>query len=545
MKQNKNIWYLIGLLLVGIVLYFWLSKSKEGEKIIKEVAKDVKEDLTIDKYVTQNINLGESSVPSGPAKDATKKELYKVAWQQFIALNWPVKTSPSIKGNRGKPSTASGQTFLNVTPTNTPDLVWNTYASKAELFGPKYLKKNALPKWEDLGVPDYSYATPIKQKGTSSFTLFNNLDENNEIGEATVFGGGGLGNTSGGNQVLYEAKMNEVEYSYIRKNNLQNTSIIDTWVKNTKNDLNTYGGTCLTDEAAKKSIVCFPCADTKESKEGAIEIKAAWRKLKEHEHSSRYYTKDVILYEKNAAGAFEYTNEKYALVALHIIRKTKEFPTFIFTTFNHVDNIKNGIYYNNAVALQYSKPPYYQYYKDTTYIEKGKTVTKSVPDTTSYPKHKFIKQGNIAVHSQEEIHTIPQELQDFNSAVQGLINTKNSKSVWQYYELLGVQATPVDYTNKTSDPSYYLANDVVETDYTLRRFTGSFANPTGIKLGTQNVNTKGETVSMGGCKGCHGNAQKGGTDFSFLLQTNDLKPAPISPSQTDIENVQAIVNTMK
>ena len=507
-------------LLLGVLIAS-VSCKKGDKKIIKEV----EELLTVTDYALA-VNLKSSKVPKGPKAKATRPELYGLAWQQFIALNWPV-ADPTTPGNRGKANTS--KSFLNITAANTPTVVWSTYASKAEVFGPEY--QTTLPAWNTLALPKYSYHNSVTAKSIGdSFSLFNNLDENNEIGEATVWAGVKKGDTIGGSQVLYEAKMNETEYTYIRNHNLQNVNTVKTWVGKTKNDLNTYGGTCETTAAATQQNICFPCAD--EASEGVIEIKAAWRELESGiDTPERFYTKDVIIYEKNSQGKTVYTNKTYALIGLHIIRKTENYPTFIFTTFGHVDNIKNGIYYNNEIALGHATPPYYQYYDKNGNI-----------DTTSYPNHKYIKTGNISVESQDEIHPIAPDLKVFNSEIQKRINTANSESVWQYYELLGLQAVPVDYKNRGADVDYYLANNVIETDYTLREFTGAFGNPTGIQLEVTNVNTKGETVSMGGCMGCHGNAQKKGGDFSFLINGGDnLTPETIEPpiNSTSLESVKA------
>ena len=494
----------IKLLNLLLVFTIFSCTSKQDKKIVEEII-EIEE---ISTYVNDSINFQENSVPKGPKPDATKLELYRLAWQQFIALNWPVNTN--ISGNRAKPNTSSDFTFLKVTPALLPTLVWNTYASKAEVFNHQ---SDSLPLWSSLSKPIYQYTNQPKplNKG-DKFDLFNNLDENNEIGEAVVFGGAGKGNTSGGNQVLYEAKINEAEYSYLQKYNLQNTITAKNWATETKKKLDSFGGTCLSEEAAAKEIICFPCAD--ENNEGAIEIKAAWRKLNKNDSLKRYYVQNVLVYKK-VGDSIKYTNQEYGLIGLHIIRKTKNYPTFIFTTFNHVDNLDAGIYYNNSIALEGHKPPYYQYYKKNSH-------KKSVPDTTFNPEHKYIQLGNIAVETQEEVHKIPFELQIFNTAVQNRIKTEsNNKSVWQYYELLGVQAVPIDITNASTDESYYLANDVIETDYTLRRFTGAFGNP-GILLNAQNINKKGKKVSMGGCMGCHGNAQAFGNDFSFLLGIKEI-----------------------
>lgn len=495
------------LILLPAFIIFSCTKKQE-----KEIVEEVIETVEVIIYVNDSINFHDSSVPNGPKPDATKLELYTLAWQQFIALNWPV-VNTNAPGNRAKANTSLDSTFLKVTPALLPTLVWNTYASKAEIFNHQ---SDSLPMWGSLTKPIYQYQNqPSQLNNSDKFDLFNNLDENNEIGEAVVFGGAGKGNTSGGNQVLYEAKINETEYSYLKKYNLQNANTAKIWASETKKKLDSFGGTCLSEEAAKQKVVCFPCAD--KNNEGAIEIKAAWRKLNEKDSLNRFYVQNVLVYKK-VGDKIKYTNQKYGLIGLHIIRKTKDYPTFIFTTFNHVDNLNAGIYYNNSIALEGKNPPYYQYYKTNNEGE-------SVPDTTFYPENKYIQLGNIAVETQEEVHKIPFELEAFNSAVQNRIKTENGKSVWQYYELLGVQAVPTDLENAGTDESYYLANDVIETDYTLRRFTGAFGNPTGILLHAQNINQKGITVSMGGCMGCHGNAQAGGHDFSFLLG-NKMIPEP-------------------
>ncbi|WP_157821980.1 hypothetical protein [Tenacibaculum sp. Bg11-29] len=514
--------------------YLIKNKSSASEVIKKNDFKlTAKEENKLINDIVKSINLKDSSVPKGPKSDASKLELYKLAWEQFIALNWPVANT-NTSGNRAKPNASSDSTFLSVTPNKLPTTVWSTYASKAEVFNHQ---SSNLPAWNLLKKPVYQYTyQPSSLKESDEFNLFNNLDENNEIGEAVVFGGAGKGNISGGDQILYEAKINETEYSYLRAYNLQNADTASNWAKNTVKKLNAFGGTCLSEEAAKQEVICFPCAD--ENNEGAIEIKAAWRKLNDSDKKERYYIQKVLVYKK-VGDKVKYTNQDYGLVGLHIIRKTKNFPTFIFTTFNHVDNLDSGIYYNNSIALEEAKGPYYQYYKNKT--ENGKT--KQVPDLTYDTNNQYIKTGNIAVKTQEEIHKIPSGLELFNTAIQKQIKkqSKNNNSVWQYYELLGVQAVPVDLKDADSDDSYYLANNVIETDYTLRRFTGAFANKTGILLHFSNVNKKGKKVSMGGCMGCHGNAQAGGNDFSFLLGDGPIKMPDTLGVPPDVKAIKKIL----
>jgi hypothetical protein len=90
---------------------------------------------------------------------------------------------------------------------------------------------------------------------------------------------------------------------------------------------------------------------------------------------------------------------------------------------------------------------------------------------------------------------------------------------------------------------------VVETDYTLQMFSTAifagkpgFGSPTDYNVQTQqnpepvfpNTYFNGKAYSMGGCMGCHGNAQVvAGTDFSFILAGGRVSH-PDTPSQADV-----------
>jgi hypothetical protein len=172
------------------------------------------------------------------------------------------------------------------------------------------------------------------------------------------------------------------------------------------------------------------------------------------------------------------------------------------------------------------------------------TATTPAPPTTT--------QGIVAVNQRE--HNIPQCLIDVNTVAHAAIKAygqqnNNANPVWLYYKLINVQYQPYDkpagtiYTgaNGGPDPStYYQANEVVETNYNLQVFSGHFQgslptpnqnaninnlitdyNPDGSVFRNVFFNTSaansGKAANMGGCMGCHGNAQVGGADFSFIL----------------------------
>ena len=141
-----------------------------------------------------------------------------------------------------------------------------------------------------------------------------------------------------------------------------------------------------------------------------------------------------------------------------------------------------------------------------------------------------------------------QAITSYNTA-NGVVN-----SPWLFYKLVSVQASPFDVSAKSpTDPVhspavFYQSNIVVETNYTLQQFRGRISNstagtgaPTSLGgLPPPNVVTPAPPnivgVNMGGCMGCHGNAQvTKGTDFSFILAegptTSPDAPSPIGDAQ--------------
>ncbi|MDE1150311.1 MAG: hypothetical protein PW843_27505 [Azospirillaceae bacterium] len=173
--------------------------------------------------------------------------------------------------------------------------------------------------------------------------------------------------------------------------------------------------------------------------------------------------------------------------------------------------------------------------------------------------------GNICVNRRYE--RIPPIISTINNAVHASIKFYNDEhqlkdSPWLHYKLVNVQAVPFNkkdivptFSSTRQAGNFFQANIVVETDYTLQQFVAriadnqaptayppinSAAQPSNVTQlnGTpqpdfQNVYVAGPhgftTYQMGGCMGCHGNAQVGGTDFSFILGGNRFNSEPDTP----------------
>lgn len=420
-----------------------------------------------------------SKPPIELQEGANPIQLATFAWEEFFALNW--RSSYNKNGLRDNPDTT--WTWDNNTQPF-PDLaVWETYAHRTELR-PAHGRRTRFDK-----PPTYSFKKGPRIPPGVSFTLFNNLDENNEIGSCDVYAR--VNSYQEQYRVLYQAKCNRDEYEYIFYTFPDDQALTNATLNNKTNirNYNDYypganGNTCNCPSTYK--ILCLPCGNTpnpfyrNKLYTGAMEVKTAWRSLTPQDDVSKFFTRTVLLYEKEGDSTVA-LNKTYALIGLHIIHKTANYPNFIFATWEHVDVEQSNMGYIELDTGGNEIPPLVANYKRL------------------HPIDRIIDQSTAAAHK--------------------LLKEKNPNSIWQNYRLVGVQGTP---TSSDLTPSFFLANYVVESDSTLADFHGSgFANPH--DKGVNNL-YRGRRYSVGGCQGCHGVAQISfGTDLSFLMD-NAGKP---------------------
>ncbi|KIH83508.1 sialidase family protein [Pseudomonas batumici] len=466
-----------------------------------------------------DLTVDNPQLPADLATGLSHTDYATFAWRSFIALNNAANTPLPANRGVGNPRSSfadSGKVSHSPSP-----LLWQTFAHRTELFPGLALGKNHVggPTRPFASSPQYSYTDFSKGKVIplapgASFNHYNNLDEATQIGQNAIFFPvnppraamkGRDYAPSNDSQILFEAKANPVIYEYAR-------------------GLDRY-----------PPHIVLP--------DGALEVKAAWRKLADIPPSqrARYLTATVVTYHGKDSEPVAY-NEEYALVALHIIHKTPNYPTFIFATFEHEDALTlpdgspTGLYYiANYDKIAYSpgsaSVATFSSDSNTTHqvtLPIG-VVAKAKQTPPIYSGSNGIPEGQAGPIRVVQPQTVYSEVTAVNDQVKQLMNASSefNNSVWKYYHLKGVQAIP---SSTETDPDYYLANIMVESSQPgIQLFRGSNSFPipnTNILTNTRDVKNilvpdydhSIQSHTMGGCMGCHGIAQSSlKQGFSFLF----------------------------
>jgi hypothetical protein len=515
----------------------------------------------------------------GGAPNADLKTAAVFAWQEFIALNWPAmsgsRDQPDIKKYFGQ--TTGGplvwETFRHkaeIFPASGKPHGYSQGPSTDYGYDepPQYVYSTSI-----TACPSATPGTSSSSSSSSGTitTPWVNLDENSQIGLAKMFAGVAPdthGKTS--QQILFLAKANRTEYRYVAKNQWYG-DVTPPFAATAKN----LAATQKSAPPGSSNFVSFPFGTIEVKSAWRQLTPAELASGKFHTTTVRYYEQlqsasantsstNASSSSASATPSICYRDAIWGLVGLHIIQKTPTAPYFIFATFEQTDNLldSNGnpiedvdgslirnadktpmnpqIISKNATSANPASP-------ESIQSLSPKTANCTPGDSLYYQN--IPTQGNLinqlpkgTVCIQKRVHDIPADIIAINKIAHQSIknyNTANKikSSPWSYYKLINVQTKPgkvagVDYTGMDA-ATFYQANSMIETDYNLQVFSGVFQHAlknspttpynnliTDFNAdGTPAVNTRyaGTSYNMGGCMGCHGNAQAAGSDFSFIL----------------------------
>lgn len=325
------------------------------------------------------------------------------AWQEFISLNWPVQGS------------AFG------TPGDYAPVTWETYMPKDVLFQPGGVKPSA---WGTLVSPQYAakfktqklLMAPTKTKLLTFTDKFDNIDTIKGLtpGQAAPFDGPNWLGAQNKTNIWYEIMLNKDYYDFVIKNGY-------------------YNAITQHDSATKGVPMTFPQGEYGGAV-GAIELKAAWMEVDSINSPKwkRYKLSSAVVFD-STTGSLKST--VVALIGLHILHKTQNQPTWVWATFEHVDNVPDA---NGGTPPPYGYNLYNAACKAQQVSLKG-GGTATVTCTPNTPPPYYLSQAAAVPIQITRVNKIdPQDAVPINALMQGNIRKFYPNSVFQYYQLIDV-----------------------------------------------------------------------------------------------------------
>lgn len=458
----------------------------------------------------QSSGTGAWTVPvdvANAGNNPSQNDWYDLAWQTFIALNWPA-VAPSSTSNPGQPNTA--QTLGTSSAGAFIPTVWLTYRD----LGSTMLANGADPgTWGSVPFEPVPQGCKPVQSGTvaagfqpmvldrvSKFdSTVNDFIEQDDINEAS---GNPLIDQLG-RYVVYDVRLSQSEYTYIQQNGYYDAV----------NQINAF-------QAPNTGIQPFPKTGQETSfnpplpsyaQFGALEVKASWRVLDPTKDDvSRFYTQTGYFLQPD--GTTCEGPALFGLVGLHILRLTPTTPsTWYWASFEQVDNTQ--VPSGSSFKPSFAEPGTVDGDCDSaTYNQAPAAVTGNIPWTSTNTPVDVCR-----------VFAIGSAVQAANQKWQGQSPVQGT--VWQYYQL-------VDTINPSvqGGPSFSFPNNTTATVN-----TNTMANT------TLETYSQGTTAQPGSCMDCHAYGQPLGAPspltsanqiFTFVLQNAGSSNADLQVKRT-------------
>ncbi|MEM8661190.1 MAG: hypothetical protein AAGF35_09920, partial [Pseudomonadota bacterium] len=251
-----------------------------------------------------------------------------LSWQLFFAINWPADADqPGYPDTSRLPGARESATSDEYAQT-----VWLDYPTADQVFGlPSLCEGPTLTMNSKVSMPARDNTPELNDAGggAPSETLVGLGDEPT----------GGVLVDQDGEVVRYDIRVNRTMWEFIVNQNdywKTGTSLADL-KQNVRRNYHFDPG---------QTPGAFPAAVSTEpgviGREGAMEIKAAWKKLTEDQAASGdFYTRTFSLYDDDAPENQRCTQAKMGLIGLHIAYQPAQFgnPEWVWATFEHRANV--------------------------------------------------------------------------------------------------------------------------------------------------------------------------------------------------------------
>lgn len=409
--------------------------------------------IVLSPVIPGNVNVTATKV----SIDTFQPDFDVYSWNTFIALNWP----PGPDGN-ADPSKKIGQNADN-------DTVWEHYRDVSNIF----LAGGARPTWNGpVPIPD---ACKSLNKGNAEVVTQigkNLLTPTVVSAMSQPFNTGPIIDQKGV-FTRFQIVVNKTMFDYIMANSLYSKAGQKAFtppVNFTSGSIDSNGKTLV---------------------EGAIMVKTAWKVIAPAD-KARFHSDDVLVYtpaSENPKFPAQCTMKTVGLVGMHIGHKTQNAPQWLWSTFEHVENVPT-----DAEVRSGKLKARYSYYDP-----KCKTCRVNViPPRPWDPTKVSAFHSQIVRMNQFNLPIYAKSAAARNADAQKLLRAVNPKSVWANYQLISTM-WPTDPKQPFGAPApTFLANTTLETY---------------IQGMVPNVSSN--------CIECHNNATMSvpvPSDFTFVLQ---------------------------
>jgi hypothetical protein len=372
---------------------------------------------------------------------------YDFSWRLFIALNWPAQAGATGRGVPDYDKT--------IGDTDGPR-VWTTWKSRYEIFRPKGAPPFPWASYEGENPCGTGFKNEVLTLSSSS--PFADFNQASSYANPLV--------AQNHSYVHYDVRVNEREFVSIVGNkwyihgNLPNA----------------------------RTAVPFNV--------GSTEIKAAWRILKKGEDGGRYY----VVPNAQVFDGEKCVLQNVALVGLHIVAKTYTRRQWVWSTFEHVDNVPGK-------SSEPKPPANVRFSFNNGGLPETLDPAKAPPPVTPLNFQKDPSPMQVVRR-----HEISEEIMEMNRKYWDLIGIKGT--IWQNYMLVLTQwPTTSNPAGPTNPGEPWPGRDVNLSNTTMETYL-------------QDANDNGDFPS---CMGCHAESNAEGRDFVWFLTMDAYRPGVRAP----------------
>ncbi len=422
---------LFSLVFVGIMLFSCSKKEKAYTAIVAPV--EFSPNIPVD----VNPKLQEKLIKQQDIF-ALNEAYNRYSWQAFMAINWPVakdgKAKPKFT-DKGDPSWLGWKEAFQV---------YRADGQKPAPWGAPRTESGLKINEKILSNNDARIL--LSSKTPTHPDNFNIDDETDQAFAGELF-------DQNGNVVVYEVLMNQIEFDYVVENELYNL--------NGQLNFSSTG-----------AIADFPAGDYDNQYLGAVEIKFAWKVLEDTDKKERYFENEAYVYNKDSV----LVRKHFGLIGMHISQKTPTGKQWVWSTFEHIDNLDQNVIIEKNGSTTVIHPTLTDPNCEICPVNVDATNrnSKGIANTYTHNSSKHSDYWKITNDSNnyyansavmktqaKRMIDIPVRVKRINSMMQDYF--KELGSVWQYYQLIDTQY-PVDQNivpGISTKTEYHLPESVI------------------------------------------------------------------------------------